>query len=174
MKRIGDLDVDSFYRAIDFWGERITEGFKRIEITKESIWSINPKARVWFYGILSFVGIAVSLFTVCTMCGKQDTSWVEVFDALWNGIIGSVVVVWFGFQVTDWFKVNVLTKIKIMAWGDPAREKLREEGRQEARQEAHQKEMQKQSRFEEGLKNEGVSDETIQNAKRFLNSYSQH
>lgn len=98
MKRIGDLDVESFYNTIDFWGKRITDRLERIETTKESIWAIHSKWRGWFYWILSFFGVVSSSFMVYMEWGK---SWFEVFGVLWNSILGSVVIVWFLFQLGE-------------------------------------------------------------------------
>lgn len=98
MKRIGDLDVDSFYREIDFWGKRITDRLERIEDTKESIWAIHSKWRGWFYGILSIFGVVVSFSMVCM---EWDKSWFKVFGVLWNSILGSVIIVWFLFQILE-------------------------------------------------------------------------
>lgn len=170
MKRIGDLDVDSFYRAIDFLGERITDSIKRIESTKESIWAIQPKARSWFYGILTVCGIVVSLVTLfAEWNGWNPSALLAVFNEIGIGIFSSVVIVWFLFQATDCVLPRIKSiKIKIMGWGDPYREKLREEGRKEIRQ----KEIDKQSRFEQGLRDQGVSEEKIRNARKFLDSYS--
>lgn len=98
MKRIGDLDVDSFYREIDFLGKRITDKLERIEDTKESIWAIHSKWREWFYWILSIFGVVVSSFMVCM---EWDKSWFEVFGVLWNSILGSVIIVWFLFQLLE-------------------------------------------------------------------------
>ena len=173
--KIRDLDDTTLYREFDSLGKRITEGFEKIENTKESIWSINPKARGWFYGILSLCGITVSLVTLFAKWnGWNPSALLAVFNEIGIGIFSSVVIVWFLFQATDWASPRIKsTKIKVMAWGDPYREKLREEGRQEIRQKAHQKEIEKQSRFEQGLREQGVSDEKIRNARKFLDSYSQ-
>lgn len=62
--KIRDLNAESLYREFEFLGKRITEGFKRIETTKESIWAIHPKARGWFYGIFTVCRVVVSIFTV--------------------------------------------------------------------------------------------------------------
>lgn len=35
--KIGDIDVESLHKEFDSLGKRITDGFKRIEISKESI-----------------------------------------------------------------------------------------------------------------------------------------
>ena len=134
---------------------------------RESIWSINPKWRGWFYGTLSICGFGVSIFTVWTLCGNETSeSWIDIFDAVWNGIVGSVVVVWFLFQVADWTFANIINKI-IMAWGDPAREKLRAEGAAEqARREAEHKKA-----YDEYLmRNYGLTEEQIREARQLSGS----
>lgn len=65
---------------------------------KESIWSINPDWRGWFYGTLSICGFAVSAFTLYDEWSKGC---LEMFDEIRNGIVSSVVVVWFVFQVRE-------------------------------------------------------------------------
>ncbi len=65
---------------------------------RESIWSIHPNWRGWFYGVLSFCGVAVSAFTLYDEWGK---GWLEIFNEIRDGIVSSVVVVWFLFQVTE-------------------------------------------------------------------------
>lgn len=65
---------------------------------KESIWATHSKWRVWFCVVLSLCGVVVSAFTLYE---KWSQSWLAIFDALWISIIGSVVIVWFGFQVGD-------------------------------------------------------------------------
>ena len=138
---------------------------------RESIWSINPKWRGWFYGTLSTCGFGVSIFTVWTLCGNETSeSWIDIFDAVWNGIIGSVVVVWFLFQAVDWTFANIINKI-IMAWGDPAREKLREEGRKEAEEKARKEAEEQarrlaeyQKRYEDALRQLEVPEEKIRQA----------
>ena len=138
---------------------------------KESIWSINPDWRGWFYGVLLFFGVAVSVFTVWTLCRRDpNESWIDIFDAVWNGIVGSVVVVWFVFQAIDWVTIRVKTLInKIMAWGDPYREKLREQARKEAEaqmEQARREAEEYQKRYNEHLRQAGVSDEQIQKAQQ--------
>ena len=154
-KKIDESNVQKLRIEIKRLERRLNERDK--QSGKESIWSIHPKWRGWFYGILSFCGIVMSVFTVFTMYGKDDKSWIEIFDAIWNGIVGSVVVVWFGFQSTDWiiprFKLVINRISKIMPWGDPFREAQREKGREEGRQE----ERDRQSRFEESLRKQNVS-----------------
>ena len=147
---------------------------------RESIWSINPNWRGLFYGVLSFCGFGVSIFTVWTLCGNETSeSWIDIFDAVWNGIVGSVVVVWFLFQVADWTFINIINKF-IMAWGDPAREKLRKEGREEGRKEGREegrkegrRELEEQARkeaeafqkrYNEELLKQGVTEEQIRQA----------
>ena len=130
---------------------------------KESIWSIHPKWRGWFYGTLSICGFGVSIFTVWTLCGREPSeSWIDIFDAVWNGIVGSVVVVWFVFQAVDWTFNNIINKI--MAWGDPARERLRDEGRKEERERARKEAEEYQKRKNEHLERLGVDPKIIQQA----------
>lgn len=109
--------------------------------SKEPIWSINPNWKDRFYGVLLACGFGVSIFTVWTLCGNETSeSWIDIFDAVWNGIVGSVVVVWFLFQAVDWAIPRVKKHIyKIMAWGDPYREALRKEALQKMRQEEQER-----------------------------------
>ena len=65
---------------------------------RESIWSIHRKWRGRFYGVLSICGVAVSAFTLYDEWSK---GWLEIFDEIRNGIVNSVVVVWFVFQVRE-------------------------------------------------------------------------
>lgn len=130
---------------------------------RESIWSINPNWRGWFYGVLLACGFGVSIFTVWTLCGNETSeSWIDIFDAVWNGIVGSVVVVWFLFQAVDWATPRAIIPLfnyikKIMAWGDPYREAQIEKARKEA--EAYQK------LYDEYLmRNYGLTKEQIQQA----------
>lgn len=137
--------------------------------SKESIWSINPNWRGLFYGVLSFCGIAVSAFTLYE---KWGNGWLEIFNEIRNGIVSSVVVVWFVFQVADWATLRVKTLFikQFMAWGDPFREALREKARQEIRREARQegrREAQDLLRkwIEDDFRKQGKPEEEIQ---RFL------
>lgn len=136
---------------------------------RESIWAIRPKWRGLFYGTLSFFGFAVLVLALLQKGWSK--SLLEIFDAVWNGIIGSVVVVWFLFQVADWTIPRVKKHIyKFMAWGDPYREALREEARQEIRREARQegrREAQDLLRkwIESDFRKQGIPEEQIQ---RFL------
>lgn len=95
MSKISDSDVQILRDEFKGLEKRLTNWFEQSE--KESIWSIPSKCKVWFYSVLSVCGFAVSVFTLYK---KRDKCWIEIFDALWNGIVGSVVV-WFGFQVVD-------------------------------------------------------------------------
>ena len=140
---------------------------------RESIWSINPNWRGWFYGVLSICGVAVSAFT---LYDEWSNGWLEIFDEIRNGIVNSVVVVWFLFQVADWIFENIINKI--MAWGDPAREKLRDEGRKEEREKAR-KEAEAQARrlaeyqkqFNEELLKQGVTKEQIRKAHHLSGTF---
>ena len=136
---------------------------------RESIWSIHPKWRGWFYGVLSVCGVAVSVFTIWTLCRRDPSeSWIDIFDAVWNGIVGSVIVVWFVFQVTEsvmgayqYFqdlKEQKLQKIRKEA-GDQARkeeEKARKEAEEKARKEAEE-----QARQEEQERREQFAKEVV-------------
>lgn len=141
MKKIGDLDVESFYRAIDFWGKRIIEGLERIEDTKESIWAIHSKWRGWFYGILSIFGVVVSSFMVYM---EWDKSWFKVFGVLWNSILGSVIIVWFGFQLLE----SIMGAYTIISEWAKERQQKREDRINEIKKES------KEEGFREGSQKE--------------------
>ena len=66
---------------------------------RESIWGMRPKWRLPFYIVLSIFGIGVFVFTLWKE--RYDESWLEIFDVLWERIFGSVVVVWFVFQIGE-------------------------------------------------------------------------
>ena len=139
---------------------------------RESIWSIHPNWKDRFYGVLLFCGIGVFVLTLLQK--EWSKKLLEIFDAVWNGIVGSVIVVWFLFQAVDWVIPRVKKHIyKIMAWGDPYREKLREQARQkelkQARKEAEEKarkeakeEMQKQ--YDNALRQLKIPEDKIQQA----------
>ena len=170
MKRIGDLDVDSFYREVDNFrngitegfdkvGDRITKGLERIETTKEPLWAIPSEKRVVFYSITSFCGITVSLVTLCVKWnGWSPSALLAVFNEIGIGIFSSVIIVWFLFQSGD----------ATMSWGKAIRDGVYRFG--VARGE--KKEQKRQSRFEQGLREQGVSEEKIQNARKFSDSSS--
>ena len=114
---------------------------------KEPIWSINPKWRGWFYGVLSVCGVAVSGFTLYDEWSK---GWLEIFDEIRNGIVNSVVVVWFVFQVMEsvmgayqYFmglkearRLEAEARVKeAEARVKAAKEKVRQEAAEKARQE---------------------------------------
>ena len=130
--------------------------------SKEPIWSINPKWRDRFYGVLLFCGIGVFVLTLLQK--EWSKKILEIFDAVWNGIVGSVIVVWFLFQAVDWAIPRVKKHIyKIMAWGDPYREKLIEQARQKIRREAEEQARKEERwRHEEALRRKGYSEEEIQ------------
>lgn len=46
---------------------------------RESIWSINPDWRFWFYVALSFCVFVVS---VLTLVDEWSNGWLEIFDVL--------------------------------------------------------------------------------------------
>ena len=156
--------------------------------SKESIWAINPNWRGLFYGVLSFCGVAVSAFTLYE---KWGNGWLEIFNEIRNGIVSSVVVVWFVFQVADWTTprvktifINIINYI-IMAWGDPYREaqrrkaqaqikeaedRAREEARAELEEQARKEAEAYQKRYNEELLKQGVTEEQIRQAYQLSGS----
>lgn len=146
--------------------KRLNEMFHHSK--KESIWSIPPKWRGWFYGILSFGGLYVFVRTLCKKWnnteGKKDL-WdlfkIETLNDIGEGFINLVVVIWFGFQATDWIIIRVkavINKIsKTMGWVDPFRQELREKARQGSILEGRREERKRQSRFEESCQSRQVS-----------------
>ncbi len=139
--KVRDLDDTTLYREFDSLGKRITEGFEKIETTKESIWAIHSKWRGWFYGILSIFGVVVSSFMVYM---EWDKSWFKVFGVLWNSILGSVIIVWFGFQLLE----SIMGAYTIASeWVKKSRQEreahlkaIEDKGRQEGFREGSQKE----------------------------------
>ena len=157
---------------------KIVRSFKK-EKPKDPIWALPEKTKFKFYNALSICGIVVFLVTVFSKwCGWFWNALLDIFNDVGKGIFNSVVIVWFVFQAIDWIKPRLetvrakITKLKlikkIMGWGDPYREYLREKGRQEGRQE----ERDRQSRFEESLRNQNVSPDVIQKARKFSDSSS--
>ena len=71
MQKISESSVEVLYNGFESLGEYITEGFKRIEITKEPLWAIHSECRVWFHGFLSLLGVAVFAFMLYTKWGKS-------------------------------------------------------------------------------------------------------
>ena len=148
--------------------------------SKEPLWSINPKWRVWFYVallfcvfvvfILTLVGEwskVVSILTLADEWSKWSKNCLEIFDVLWSRILGSVIVVWLVFQVMelamgayqaylDW------REARLREAQDQARRELEEQARKEA--EAFQK------RYNEGLMKAGVTEEQIQQAQQLSGS----
>ena len=115
---------------------------------RESIWAIHSKWRVWFYRVLSISGLAVSAFALYE---KWSESWLEIFDVLWSRVFGSVVIVWFGFQVGESAMGAYQSYLDYRA----ARLRAAEE---------------KRKRFEDALRRLGVSEDTIQNAENLSSS----
>ncbi len=76
-----------------------------------------------FYGILLVCRVVVS---VSTLCKKRDKCWIEIFDALWNGVVDSIVIVWFGFQVMKSF-MGAYQYFQVM--NESHRQTSKEEGR---------------------------------------------
>ena len=141
--------------------------------SKESIWAINPKWRVWFYVALLFCVFVVFILTlvgewskvvsVLTLAGewsKWSKNCLEIFDVLWNRILGSVIVVWFVFQVRE------LAMGAYQAYLDWREARLKE-AEEQARREA--KEYQKE--YDEYLMREfGLTKEQIQQAHQHTSS----
>ena len=78
--------------------EKLEKLLNSLEKQKESIWSIDSKWRGLFYWILSIFGSSAIVFTLAK---KRCESLVEIFDAGWNSIAGSVVFVWFIFHLME-------------------------------------------------------------------------
>ena len=113
----------------------------------------------------------LSIFTVWTLCGRDPSeSWIDIFDAVWNGIVGSVVVVWFLFQAVDWVTPRAISLFnymkKIMAWGDPYREAQIKEAEAQARKE----ERERIEKILELLQKENVPPNVIQQAQQLSGS----
>ena len=169
MKRIGDLDVESFYKEVDFWGKRITDRLERIEDTKESIWAIHSKWRVLFYWILSIFGVVVSSSMVYM---EWDKSWFEVFGVLWNSILGSVIIVWFLFQLLE----SIMGAYTIISeWVEKSRQErkarlkaIEGEVRQEGFREGTQKE---QERILDDLKKDGATEDVLKAVESVCSSH---
>ena len=124
---------------------------------RESIWSIHPKWRGWFYGVLSICGVAVSAFTLYDEWSKD---WLEIFDEIRNGIVSSVIVVWFVFQVRE-------TAMGAYQYFQDLKEqklqKIRKEAEEQARKEARQ-------RYDEALHRLKYSEEEIQKIHNLTSS----
>ena len=119
---------------------------------RESIWSIHPKWRGWFYSVLSFFGVAVFVLTLLRK--EWSKKILEIFDAVWNGIVGSVVVVWFVFQVTE----SVMGAYQYF-------QDLKEQKLREICKEAEEKAEEYQKRYDEYLIREfGLTEDQIRQA----------
>lgn len=146
---------------------------------RESVWSIHPKWRGWFYGVLSICGVAVSVFTLVDEWGN---GWLEIFDEIRNSIVSSVVVVWFVFQVMEsamgayqYFQDLKEQKLqKMRQEAEDRRQKELEQARKEAEEQARRKaEYQKayEKAYDEYLMREhGLTKEQIQEAHQHTSS----
>ena len=83
MPKIDESEVQRLQDEIKRLEKRLNDRDEQSE-KESSIWSIPLRWRGRFYSVLSICGIAVSIFTVLTLCKKQNTSWIKIFDALWN------------------------------------------------------------------------------------------
>ena len=143
------------------------EGKSKEPKSKEPLWSINPKWRVWFYVallfcvfvvfILTLVGEwskVVSVLTLADKWSKWSKNCLEIFDVLWSRILGSVIVVWLVFQVRE------LAMGAYQAYLDWREARLRE-AVEKARKEAEEN----QRRYDAYLMREhGLTEEQIQKA----------
>ena len=132
---------------------------------RESIWSIHPKWRGWFYGVLSACGVAVSAFT---LYDEWSNGWLEIFNAIRDGIVSSVVVVWFVFQVMEsaMGAYQYFTDLR-EAHRQEREARLREEiaqMRKEAEEKARKEAEAYQKRYNEELLKQGVTEEQIRQA----------
>lgn len=138
--------------------------------SKEPLWSINPKWRVWFYVALLFCVFVVFILTlvgewskvvsVLTLADKWSKNCLEIFDVLWSRILGSVIVVWLVFQVRE------LAMGAYQAYLDWREARLREAVEQ-ARKEAEEK----QRRYDAYLMREhGLTEEQIRQAHQLSGS----
>ena len=78
--------------------EKLEKLLNSLEKQKESIWSIDSKWRWLFYWILSIFGVIAILFTLVK---KRCECLIDIFDAVWNSIVGSVAIVWFIFNLVE-------------------------------------------------------------------------
>lgn len=130
-----------------------------------------------------------------TLYEKWGNGWLEIFNEIRSGIVSSVVVVWFVFQVADWTTprvktifINIINYI-IMAWGDPYREaqrrkaqaqieqackeaedRAREEARAELEEQARKEAEAFQKQYNEELLKQGVTEEQIRGAQQHTSS----
>ena len=132
---------------------------------RESIWGIRPKWRLPFYIVLSIFGIGVFVFTLWKE--RYDESWLEIFDVLWERIFGSVVVVWFVFQIGE----TAVGAYKYFVELGKARLQEAEARLQEA-EEKGRKEAQDQLRkwIEDGFRKQKIPEEQIQQILKLIDA----
>lgn len=99
---------------------------------------------------------------------EWDKSWIELFGVLWNGIVGSVVIVWFLFQVGE---SSMGAYTYALEWAEERRRK-RAEYLKEIKEEGRREERERQSRFEQELRNQGIPEDKIRNAGNLSDSSS--
>lgn len=98
-----------------------------------------------------------------TLYEKRNERWLEIFDALWSGIVGSVVIIWFGFQL----KESVMGAYQSFL---DYREARLQKARDEAEERGHREERERILKRLELLREKGVSEEVIQEAKSLSSS----
>ena len=133
---------------------------------RESIWSIHPKWRVWFYVALSICGVAVSAFT---LYDEWSEGWLEIFDVLWIRVLGSVVVVWFVFQLTELGMGAYQSVLDYLDYRAARRQAAEEQARKEAEAQIEQARREAeayQKRYNEELLKQGVTEEQIRQAQQ--------
>ena len=131
---------------------------------RESIWAIRPKWRLPFYIVLSIWGIVVSFFTLYEEWSKSG---LEIFDVLWSRVLGSVVVVWFVFQVGE----TAMGAYQYLVELGKAR-RLEAEARLQKAEEKGRKEAQDRVRkwIEDGLRKQGIPEEQIQQVLKLIDA----
>ncbi len=131
--------------------------------SKESIWSINPDWRVWFYGVLSIWGIVVSFFTLYEEWSKSG---LEIFDVL-------EPCSWFGRRCLVCVQVGetAMGAYQYLVELGKAR-RLEAEARLQKAEEKGRKEAQDRVRkwIEEGLRKQGIPEEQIQQVLKLIDA----
>ena len=145
--KIRDLDAESLYREfLNSWENTLPKVSSGLKPLKNQPGQSTQRREAGFTAFSRFAELLCPYFTVITICRKQDKTWIDIFDAIWNGIVGSVVV-WFVFQAGD----------VVMSWEEPIREWWREYFRKSGR-----KEMWKGVLVElDSLRSKGASDKEV-------------
>ena len=165
MQKISESSVEVLYNKFDNLGKRFTEGFKRIETTEESIWSISSKWRGKFYIILSFCEVAISalaLYNVEWSVIQNREDLLDLLQGTFNeiniGIISSVAVIWFLFHLRD---VIVMGAYQYFQARNEERRQKREKYRQSVKEEGRQEEQERIQNQVDSLREKVASDEEV-------------